>query len=80
MTSPGKFEASGEGPRPKLGDCATCKNKVPDSPTCLAFPNGIPRSILDGDVRHTRSYPGDNGITYDPDPERVAELEAIGWL
>ena len=79
MVGLGKFEA-GPGEPPKLGDCASCRNKTDNAPTCLAFPNGIPRAILDAEVRHTIPYPGDNGVQYAPDDEKLADLRAVGWL
>jgi hypothetical protein len=79
MTSPGKFNAEGSS-APQLGDCTTCRNKIENAPTCLAFPGGIPRPILDAEVTHKRPYPGDHGILYDPDPEKIEELKAAGWL
>lgn len=35
---------------------------------CEAFPEGIPFEIQTGDVDHSRPYPGDNGIRYEPKP------------
>ena len=46
--------------------CATCKNHIKGTWTCKAFPNWIPGEITKGKFDHTESYPGDNGIRYDP--------------
>lgn len=32
----------------------------------LIFQNAIPQEILDGTFDHTKPYPGDNGIQYEP--------------
>lgn len=51
---------------PKLeavGLCHTCSRRTGVF-VCTAFPDGIPRSILVGDILHTRPYPGDNGRQY----------------
>ena len=44
-------------------------------PRCAAFPDGIPDEILWNELRHTKPYPGDRGIQYDPIDEEV-ETEA----
>ena len=50
--------------------CATCKNHIPRTFSCRAFPNGIPDEIAEGMWDHRESFPGDNGILYDPkDPD-----------
>lgn len=36
-------------------------------PVCVAFPRGIPRPIRDGTSSHRSAYPGDAGISYEPD-------------
>lgn len=50
-----------------LPQCAVCKHRLPGS-FCKAFPGGIPRALLSGDHDHRQPYPGDNGITFEPDP------------
>ena len=32
---------------------------------CVAFPDGIPYEIWIGDNKHTKPYPGDNGIQFE---------------
>lgn len=46
--------------------CNSCKHYRPFSnpPSCTAFPNGIPDSILDGDD-HREPVRGDHGIQYE---------------
>jgi len=39
--------------------------------TCRAFPDGIPKAVIMGDVDHRTSIEGDRGILYDPDPARA---------
>ena len=59
-------------PKNAAQQCATCKNHIPFTLTCKAFPRGIPREIMSGKWDHRERYPGDNGILYDPeDPNRV---------
>ena len=45
--------------------CFPCRNYLREH-TCKAFPDGIPREILDGEVKHTKPYPGDHGIQFEP--------------
>jgi hypothetical protein len=52
--------------------CATCRNYLDDL-KCKAFPKRIPNEILTGKRSHTRPYPGDNGILYDPE-EKIRKL------
>lgn len=33
---------------------------------CKAFPDGIPLVIFNGEYDHNESYPGDNGIRFEP--------------
>jgi hypothetical protein len=33
--------------------------------TCAAFPGGIPRSIVEGDIVHTEPVAGDGGIRFE---------------
>lgn len=48
------------------GICNKCKHVNEDGMTCKAFPNGIPKEILNGDFKHRRPYEGDNGIRFIP--------------
>lgn len=50
----------------KVSQCADCVHKHLDSPTCEAFPDGIPREILLMEHDHRKPYPDDNGIRYKP--------------
>lgn len=45
--------------------CATCRNLI-IGVTCKAFPEGIPAAIWKEGTDHSKPYPGDNGIVYDP--------------
>lgn len=59
--------------------CLSCKHYKHDNNLiyCSAFeepiknhralyPCAIPEEILDGIVEHTKPYPGDNGVMYEP--------------
>ena len=37
--------------------CQNCRHFALYSPSCGAFPDGIPRNILDGDFDHTKLHP-----------------------
>ncbi len=45
--------------------CFPCRNYLREH-TCKAFPDGIPREILDGANDHHQPYPGDHGIQFEP--------------
>ena len=45
--------------------CASCKNYLNDN-KCKAYPDGIPGVILTVKFDHTKPYPGDNGIRFEP--------------
>ncbi|GEM_PF-958229 len=47
------------------GQCIGCK-RYTMSATCEAFPDHIPHKIFSGQFIHTKPYPGDHGILYDP--------------
>jgi hypothetical protein len=56
--------------------CIDCKHFVNKDWSCKAFPEGIPQEILVGipykdnpgynRFEHTRPYPGDHGILFEP--------------
>lgn len=50
--------------------CFNCENLFSDRVTlrCLAFPGGIPYEIASGSFDHTKEYPGDRGIRFEPRP------------
>ena len=55
-----------------MAQCATCKNMIPFSLKCKAFPNGIPETIKEGRWDHRQKFDGDNGVLYEPrDPNEV---------
>jgi len=52
-----------------LSACAYCKHKHEDTPTCEAFPDGIPDEILMMKNDHTEPFEGDHGIQFEPEFE-----------
>lgn len=51
-------------------DCTRCKHfdqiNFVAGLYCDAFPEGIPDDIARGEVIHTKPYPGDHGIRFEP--------------
>jgi hypothetical protein len=48
--------------------CTFCKHlRLEEGRTCRAFPkaNSIPLDIWNGKNKHTKPYPGDNGIQFE---------------
>lgn len=46
------------------GICNSCIYVNDNGYTCTAFPDGIPKEILTGKVKHFNEYDGDNGIQF----------------
>lgn len=45
--------------------CNQCKHHIRYTATCDAFPKGIPKEILMGDIDHTKPFQGDRGIHFE---------------
>ena len=59
--------------------CNYCKHRSPlwpDEITCAAFPDGIPKDVLICDIDHRKPVEGDHGIQFEPDEDRIREVEA----
>lgn len=46
--------------------CHSCKHWKKGTLTCKAYPDGIPVGFFTGEYDHTKTYPGDHGILYEP--------------
>lgn len=53
-------------PKNEVTQCNVCKHKIKFSATCRAFPQRIPDAILGSEHDHTKPYPGDRGIRFEP--------------
>ena len=46
--------------------CDICINRTLHENKCKAYPEGIPEKIITGEHDHTKPFPGDNGIQFEP--------------
>ena len=62
---------------PITSQCLICRHFDDDNNRnhCKAFPDGIPSIIFAGIDDHSRPFPGDNGIQFEPLDEYVGFLE-----
>ena len=55
--------------------CDNCKRRIGET-VCQAFPNGIPKKILEGKEQHRKPISGDRGLVWEQSgsdsPERKA--------
>ena len=53
----------------QCADCANFEGPYRTGYHCQAFPNGIPKAILDGLFDHEMPYPGDHGVRFEEENE-----------
>lgn len=46
--------------------CVHFDDSEPLARRCKAFPNGIPLKIWNGEDDHSRPFPGDHGVQFEP--------------
>ena len=46
--------------------CTFCRHASEEKRRCAAFSGDIPLAIWTGKNKHTKPYPGDNGIRFEP--------------
>lgn len=66
LVKPENDDTTNEIPKTISKQCSTCKFWT-GSTICRAFPEGIPKAILNGKHDHNKPYPGDRGFRYSPD-------------
>ena len=54
---------------PMCMECANLLGAKKEKLSCLAFPAGIPETIITGDHDHTEPFNGDRGILFKPLPK-----------
>ena len=59
-----------------IPQCTFCVHYNPETATatCRAFPDGIPAAIFVKGEDHTRPFPGDHGIQFEPADSEAAQL------
>ena len=58
---------------PKSDQCARCAHYHMGQFTCDDFPDRIPDEIFTGLVDHSKRYPGDHGIRFEPYKDRASD-------
>lgn len=54
--------------------CGAC-TRYRKGDVCEAFPRGIPDDIIRWGKNHQQSYPGDNGIRFNLDPDKQRQFD-----
>jgi len=52
--------------KPICYECINFFGMDGDEFICKAYPKGIPEKIITGEHDHTKPFPGDNGIQFEP--------------
>ncbi len=63
-----------------MSQCHYCKHRLlASTPSCTAFPRGIPEPILDNAADHRRAYPGDQGVRFEAKASVGRETLSFLW-
>jgi hypothetical protein len=63
-----------------MPQCILCRHFDKHSPSCTAYPDGVPRSILENQHDHRRALAGDHGVQFEAkdDESRNMMVELMG--
>jgi hypothetical protein len=62
--------------------CVFCRHRplrIDQPLSCLAFPDGIPRDILELQLDHRRAFPGDHGVQFEARDAEAAHMVMLRW-
>ena len=64
---------------PPCATCARFNRDIRSKDVCEAFPNGIPKDILEAKNDHRQAVAGDGGLRWSPVPGFEEEDPDDGW-